>query len=96
VATLTRPARIRRVVKLIDHLPAAQPGVRACPNIPGPAVLIDFLHGSDHRPIAALLTYNSDCVGARFTVRGRTGSPLGHGRELIRALASLTGLKLGG
>lgn len=94
VATITSPPLVRRVVKLVNRLPVAQPGTSACPMISGPPVVIDMLHGTNPKPIAALLAYDSDCVGIEFTLRGRAGPPLGHGSELIAALASLTGIKL--
>lgn len=94
VATITSPARVRQVVKLVDRLPLAQPGTRSCPMISGPVVVADFLHGISPKPVAALLAYNSDCVGVEFTVHGQPQPPLGQGQKLIHALGSLTGVKL--
>lgn len=92
VATITSPARVRQIVKLVNRLPVAQPGVRFCPAIRGPGVLIDMLDAT--KRIAALMAYNSDCVGVEFTLRGKAQPPLGHGSELISSLASLAGVKL--
>jgi hypothetical protein len=85
--------RVRRIVELLDRLPAGQPGAFSCPADTGPSVTVTFDSVGGRR----LATANADGSGCGFVslwIRGRRQPFLEGGPGLIRQLGSLLGTSL--
>lgn len=93
--TVTVGNRVRRIVALVDALPADQPGAVACPNDVGPEVQVAFRHTPGAAPLVSVTADGSGCGGVTFRLRGRRGPPLAGGPGLIRRLSSLLRISLG-
>jgi hypothetical protein len=87
--TVTRMSKVRKIVALIDALPAFQPGAFACPADFGSSVELDFRHTPGAAPLAIATADGSGCGGVTFRLRGHRGPPLAGGPGLIRRLSSL-------
>ena len=69
--------RIERIVALLNSLPAAQPGVRSCPDDPGIRLALAF-YAKDAASPSALATIDPyGCGGVQLTIGGRPQAPLG-------------------
>ena len=101
---VTSPRRIRSVVKLLNALPAAQPGTVACPNDWGSRIRLAFYAGSPTAPLAVAIIDPSGCLGVQLTIHGRRepmlssaaspGSGISARHTLIGLLDSDLGVKL--
>lgn len=69
--------RIERVVALLNSLPAAQPGVRSCPDDPGIRVRLAFYQPAAASPSAVATIDPYGCGGVQLTIGGRSQAPLG-------------------
>jgi hypothetical protein len=79
---VTAPSRIRQAIRLLNALPAAQPGAVNCPADLGVTVRLAF---RPHRAVAVVDP--SGCGTVTLTLRGRRQPPLAGGRELVPRLA---------
>ena len=86
---VTSRSAIRRIVSMVNRLPAAQPVNQHCPKDSGPDVTLAFLQANGHKPVAVVSADGSGCGGVRFTLRGRRGPALNGGRLLVSELESL-------
>jgi hypothetical protein len=87
--TITTPARVRRIVQLLDRLPVWQlgGGPEACPIDRGPLLMLSFFRRlGDARPVGVADADGSGCRTVSLTVRGRTAPVLSGGPRLISAL----------
>jgi len=69
--------RIERIVALLNSLPAAQPGTRACPADPGIRLRLAFYQPDAASPSAVATIDPSGCGGVQLTIGGRPQAPLG-------------------
>jgi hypothetical protein len=94
----TSPGKIRRVVKLLNGLPAAQPGSISCPVDLGTEIRLAFYRSSGTdtgpSPLAVALVDTSGCGLVRLTVQGRRGPPLDGGVLLAKRLGHALGMKV--
>ncbi len=71
VLTVTSPRALRRIVALLNALPAAQPGVKSCPADFGVIVRLALYARRGARPLAVALVDPSGCGGVELTIGGR-------------------------
>jgi hypothetical protein len=69
--------RIERIVALLNSLPAAQPGTRACPDDPGIRLALAFYQPDAASPSAVATADPYGCGGVQLTIGGRPQAPLG-------------------
>jgi hypothetical protein len=69
--------RIERIVALLNSLPAAQPGTRACPDDPGIRLVLVFYQPDAASPSAVATIDPYGCGGVQLTIGGRPQAPLG-------------------
>jgi hypothetical protein len=77
------PARVRRIISLIDRMPVVQPGSYGCPDFPAgqPVVRFDF-RVAPGRPLLARASLTDDgfgsgpCNPVSFSIRGHPQKPL--------------------
>jgi hypothetical protein len=94
--TVTSPGAIRRAVRLLNGLPAAQPGAAACPADFGSLIRLAFYarESPGARPLAVAVVDPSGCGLVRLTIRGRREPPLGGGFTLVKRLSRALGVKI--
>jgi len=98
--TVTVPRTLRRIVALLNALPAAQPGPRSCPVDFGISVRLAFYAKRRMRPLAVAVLDAGGCGGVQLTIGGRPQPSLegdglsGPGGSSIQRLDSILGFKL--
>lgn len=92
--TFRSPGAIHRVVRLLNALPAIQPGVSSCPADSGTLIRLAFYRGMSARPLAMALVDPSGCGVVGLTIRGRREQPLAGGFALARRLSRVLGVKI--
>jgi hypothetical protein len=85
---------IRGAVKLLNQLPAAQPGVVACPADRGSRIRLAFYGRARTRPLAVAVVDPSGCGVVRLTIHGRREPPLTGGLKLAKRLSRALGVKV--
>jgi hypothetical protein len=83
--TLTGPS-VRRIIKLLDALGAAQPGAINCPADRGPLVSLVFRRTRSGPALATVVADGSGCGGVSFELGERPAPPLTGGPGLIKLL----------
>jgi hypothetical protein len=91
--TVTDAGLVRKIVRLINARPPAQPGAESCPADIGPAITLDFLARRGASPIATATADGSGCGGVSFALNGKQEPALAGGWQLVRELEKLLGLK---
>jgi hypothetical protein len=91
--TVTDQARVRRIVALLDRLPAAQPGAVACPADLGPLVTATFSTAGGRR-LATAYADGGGCGFVNLWIRGHRNPALQGGPGLIKRIGSLLGASL--
>jgi hypothetical protein len=91
-------AKIRKVIALLNRLPAPQPGVSACPVDRGVRVILDFYRSkrAEH-PSAVATIIVGGCGGVDLTVHGHREQGFGNSPtqgSTEAAVASIIGRKL--
>ncbi len=89
----SRPA-VRKVVALLNALPAWQPGAMSCPADFGTTIRLDIYHSPTARPLASAKIDPSGCGDVMLTLGGRRRHPLGGGVALTRRLSRALGVRL--
>jgi hypothetical protein len=79
-------ARVRRIIKLVNALGAAQPGAILCPADRGLLVSLVFRHTRSGPVLATVVADGSGCGGVSFELGQRPAPPLTGGPRLIRQL----------
>jgi hypothetical protein len=69
--------RIEGIVALLNSLPAAQPGVRSCPDDPGIRLRLAFYQPDAASPSAVATIDPYGCGGVQLKIGGRPQAPLG-------------------
>ncbi len=69
--------RIEGIVALLNSLPAAQPGTRACPDDPGIRLRLAFYQPDAASPSVVATVDPYGCGGVQLTIGGRPQAPLG-------------------
>lgn len=93
--TVTGARTVKRIVSLVNELPAAQPGVYSCPDDTGPFVTLRFATApSSGRTIAVADADGSGCGLVSLRIGNRTEPPLTGGPRLIHRLQPLLRTKL--
>jgi hypothetical protein len=93
--TVTAAAPIRRVVRLLNGLPAEQPGAYSCPADFGSQIRLIFYGGAGPTPLAAAHVDPGGCGLVSLTIRGRSQPALaGGGLTLVRRLSHALGFKI--
>lgn len=100
--TVTRRGQVQRIIKLIDRLPALQPGVWSCPAAPGDPAIVTLTFETRPGGAPAAQAHapadsgNSEtgCDAMSFSVRGRRQTPLVHTRHFLTAVGRLLGVRL--
>lgn len=94
--TVRAPGRIHRAVRLLNALPAAQPGVLACPVDSGSRIRLAFYGGAraGPRPVAVAVVDPDGCGLVTLSIRGRQEPPLSGGFTLARRLSHALGVKV--
>jgi hypothetical protein len=82
-------AKVKRIIDLADALPAAQPGVEACPADFGPIVQLAFLSAPGTQPLASLSADSSGCGSVGFSIAGVSQPALADGGSVIDELNTL-------
>jgi hypothetical protein len=97
--SVTGPARVRRIISLIDRMPIVQPGAYGCPAFPAgqPVVRFDFRAGPDQPLLAraSLTDYgfgSGPCNPVSFSIRGTPQKPL-LGGSLLGQVQRLLGVR---
>jgi hypothetical protein len=93
--TVTDRSRVRRIVALVNSLPAGQPGAVACPADMGPTVMLAFASAAPGgKRLATAYADVSGCGFVNLWIRGHAEPFLDGGSRLIKQLGSLLGLGL--
>ena len=92
--TVTSPRAVHRGVRLLNALPALQPGVYACPADFRTLIRLAFDAAAGRRPLAVAEVDPSGCGVVRLTIRGRTQPPLTGGLTLAKRLSRALGAKV--
>ncbi len=94
--TVTAPGAIHRVVRLLNALPAAQPGVFACPADSGSRIRLAFYGGAraGPRPLAVAVVDPDGCGLVTLTIRGHREPALAGGATLARRLIHALGVEV--
>jgi hypothetical protein len=87
--TLTAPAKLAAIARLLDRLPVSQPGVSACPSDDGVGLELSFRAAANARPVARVDADTEGCEGIGFSVGKRAGPYLEGGGELADLLGRL-------
>jgi hypothetical protein len=90
---ITAPAKIAKVVSLVNAQPQTQPYVLECPVFVGPDVTVKFYGASRSVPVAIVVANGSSCGGALVTLRGRPAPDLSSGPTLADDFGRLLGFK---
>ena len=92
---MTDRRRVRRIVSMVDRLPAAQPGPVACPADVGPIVTLGFASAASggHR-LARVVADGGGCGFVALWIRGHRRPALQGGAGLIKFLGPLLGIRL--
>lgn len=90
--TVTDRTEVAKVVRLVNALAPAQPGVSSCPGDDGPYVTLSFLAG-DGKALAQAVVDGSGCGGVSFSLGGRQRAGLSGGWTLDEQLERLLGFK---
>lgn len=77
--TFMSRSKIEKVVAVLNELPRAQPGARACPADPGVFVTLRFYVAGAARPTAVALIDPYGCGGVTLTLNGRRRPALASG-----------------
>jgi hypothetical protein len=91
---VTRAGKVHRIVRLINRLELAQPGVEACPADLGPDVQIRFFAQQGGPVVAEADAEGSGCGFVSFMLRGHSEHALTGGPGLIVHLDKLLGTTL--
>lgn len=86
---VSAPRTVRRIVTLVNRLPAAQPGVASCSADIGPYVAIEFRRAAAQAPVAVATADDTGCGSVTFTLNGRREHLLTDGPRLIARLEAL-------
>lgn len=71
-ATITDPAKVRKLIALINRLPVYTPGLRAClPDEMGASLTLTFRASPQGPPLAAATSQLSSCQFITLTIGGR-------------------------
>jgi hypothetical protein len=92
--SVTTPAKVARIVKLVNELPLAQPGAEACPNDTGAGAVLKFY---DRRGGPAVAQADADATGCGtvgFSLHGKVEPALDGGPGLIAQVNRLLGTHL--
>jgi hypothetical protein len=92
--TITSRGPIRRAVRLLNALPASQPGVFSCPADMGSQIRLTLYRGASGPPLAVAVVDPSGCGLVGLTIHGRRQSPLAGGFTLARRLSHALGIRL--
>jgi hypothetical protein len=97
--TVTSTGTIRRVVRLLNALPAWQPGAYSCPAERGPDIRLAFYPDRDRAagsvPLAVAVVDPTGCAVVSLTIRGHSQQPLGGGGlTLVRRLSRVLGFRI--
>ncbi len=99
--SVTKPAQIRKIIRLIDRLPITQPGTSSCPAEPvnPPVDTFAFESGSGAVLATARVPADADnsttgCYPMHFTVNGKSEPSLGQAKSFLVAVGRLLGVKL--
>jgi hypothetical protein len=92
--TFSSPDAIRRVVKLLNALPAEQPGAISCPLDRGSRIRLAFFGAARAWPLAVAVVDPSGCRVVRLTIHGRKQPPLIGGATLAGRLSHALGVKV--
>jgi hypothetical protein len=79
-------APVRRIIKLVNALGAAQPGAINCPADRGPLVSLVFRHAKSGPALATVVADGSGCGGVSFELGQRPAPPLTGGPGLVKQL----------
>jgi hypothetical protein len=87
---------IRRATRLLNALPAEQPGVTACPLDAGSQIRLAFYRGggAGAGALAVAVVDPSGCGAVRLSIRGHSEPRLAGGAELARRLSRALGVKV--
>ncbi len=92
--TVTSAQKIDRIAALIDALPAAQPGLRACPVDFGITVRLAFYRKRGASPLAIAKADPGGCGPVALTIEGRAQPALEGGAQLLERVRRVLGVKL--
>ncbi len=91
-------AAVRRVVALLNALPASQPGTTACPFDSGSRMRLELyggaVKGAGSYPLAVAVVDPSGCGEVALSIDGRREPPLAGGATLVPRLSRALGIKL--
>lgn len=91
--TVSDRRKVRRIIALVDALPAWQPGDYACPAVYRPHVTLAFA-GRRGRTLAIARADGDGCGIVNLWIHGRREHALADGPLLIKKLGSLLGANL--
>lgn len=92
--TVTSVRRIAAVVKLLNSLPAAQPGTLSCPSDLGNRVHLSFYTRSGSTPLSTASIDPEGCGGVSLVIRGRVEHELEGASELVKEIAQTIGVTI--
>jgi hypothetical protein len=90
--TLTAPAKLAAIARLLDRLPVRQPAASACPGDDGVGLELSFRAAANSRPVARVDADPEGCEGIGFSIGKRAGPGLAGGGELADLLGRLGGM----
>jgi hypothetical protein len=93
--TIERPAEVRKIARMIDALPRAQPGVYSCPMDNGSSVSFTFRAAATDPVLAAVHAEATGCGSVSVKIDGRKYPGLSDGTELIHEVEKLLGPRAG-
>jgi hypothetical protein len=85
---VTSAAKIDRIRRLVNALPAAKPGATSCPADNAVAITMTFYRQAHASPLAVAVVSPEGCGGVHLTIGGRPGPLLAGGTTLAAQLRS--------
>ena len=89
--TVTDPARVRKLVALINAQPLFPPGVFSCPADDGRGVQLTFLAGPGGPTVAIAFAKSNGCGGVQLTLKGQR-TMLGWGSAVAQQALAISGM----
>jgi hypothetical protein len=89
--TVTSATTVAKIVRLVNALPAAQPGAEACPDDIGPELTLKFLSAPGAAPLSTVVADRTGCGAVGMTLHGKQAPGLSGGYEFVPAVQRLLG-----
>jgi hypothetical protein len=94
--TITDPATVTKIAKVVDGLPLMPPGVFSCPADNGQGVRLTFRATRNGPVLAQVTAETSGCGTVGLTVEGKRMPALWDGQRMVQQVLKLAGIHWAG